>query len=100
MSENQNDSHGNAPDRSDVALILIDVINDLEFAGGELLPRYALPAAENIARLKKCVATDASSSESRYPAFGPNPFFLLNLISARKRRRAARNIHLNLKGID
>jgi len=53
MSENQSDSHGNAPDRSDVALILIDVINDLEFAGGELLLRYALPAADNIARLKK-----------------------------------------------
>jgi nicotinamidase-related amidase len=29
------DLHGNVPDESDVALLLIDVINDLEFEGGE-----------------------------------------------------------------
>ena len=28
-----NDLHGNAPDESELALLLIDVINDLEFAG-------------------------------------------------------------------
>ena len=52
-----NNSHGNAPDRSAVALILIDVINDLEFDGGELLLEHALPAAENIVRLKKRAQT-------------------------------------------
>jgi nicotinamidase-related amidase len=48
-----NDLHGNAPDKAEVALLLIDVINDLEFEGGEKLFQYALPAAKNIARLKK-----------------------------------------------
>lgn len=47
------DLHGNAPDKSEIALLLIDVINDLEFEGGEALLRNALPAATNIARLKK-----------------------------------------------
>jgi nicotinamidase-related amidase len=49
---NNNDLHGNAPDKSEIALVLIDVINDLEFEGGEELFRAALPAARNIARLK------------------------------------------------
>lgn len=36
-----------------VALLLIDVINDLEFDGGEALAKAALPAAGNIAWLKQ-----------------------------------------------
>jgi nicotinamidase-related amidase len=48
-----NDLHGNAPDKSEIALLLIDVINDLEFPGGEELLQSALPAARNIARLKE-----------------------------------------------
>ncbi|MGQ0761139.1 MAG: cysteine hydrolase family protein [Acidobacteriota bacterium] len=52
MKQNS-DLHGNAPDRSPVALLLIDVINDLEFEGGEKLLRHALPAAKRIAALKK-----------------------------------------------
>ncbi|MBM7096266.1 MULTISPECIES: cysteine hydrolase family protein [Alteribacter] len=36
-----------------VALLLVDVINDFEFADGEKLIRYAKPMAEKIARLKK-----------------------------------------------
>ena len=51
--EKNKDLHGNAPDDSDIALLLIDVINDLEFEGGEDLFRDALPAARNIARLKE-----------------------------------------------
>lgn len=47
------DLHGNAPDKSEIALVLIDTINDLEFAGGEELFRNALPAARRIADLKK-----------------------------------------------
>jgi nicotinamidase-related amidase len=47
------DLHGNAPDKSEVALVLIDVINDLEFEGGEQLLDQALLAADNIARLKQ-----------------------------------------------
>ena len=54
MATKRNDDlHGNAPDNSPVALLLIDVINDLEFDGGEKLLRYALPAAERIAAFKE-----------------------------------------------
>ncbi|NLO80023.1 MAG: cysteine hydrolase [Xanthomonadaceae bacterium] len=41
------------PDQSAVALLIIDTINDLEFAGGETLLRHALPMAHNIAALKR-----------------------------------------------
>lgn len=47
------DLHGNAPDESEIALLLIDTINDLEFEGGEELFRNALPAAKRIAHLKE-----------------------------------------------
>ena len=47
------DLHGNVPDRAEVALLLIDVINDLEFPGGELLLPHALGAARNVAALKR-----------------------------------------------
>src|SRR5437868_6502758 len=47
------DLHGNAPDKSDVALLIIDVINDLEFPKGDQLLHYALPAAQNLAALKR-----------------------------------------------
>jgi nicotinamidase-related amidase len=53
MEKKNSDLHGNAPDKSEVVLLLIDVINDLEFEGGEELLRNALPAARNIARLKE-----------------------------------------------
>ncbi len=47
------DLHGNVPDKSDVALLLIDVINDLEFESGEKLLKHALPMARKIAALKQ-----------------------------------------------
>ena len=47
------DLHGNAPDKSEIALLLIDTINDLEFDGGEELIQTALPAAKKIAHLKE-----------------------------------------------
>ncbi|HJP58843.1 MAG TPA: cysteine hydrolase [Gemmatimonadaceae bacterium] len=53
MPTKNNDLHGNVPDESPVALILIDVINDMEFDSGEALFRNALPAARNLARLKQ-----------------------------------------------
>jgi nicotinamidase-related amidase len=46
------DLHGNVPDKAAVALLLIDVINDLEFKDGETLLEHALPMAERIAELK------------------------------------------------
>ncbi|HEY0170969.1 MAG TPA: isochorismatase family cysteine hydrolase [Pyrinomonadaceae bacterium] len=53
MPAKNEDLHGNVPDKSSVALLLIDVINDLEFeSGGELL-RHAMPMAERLAALKR-----------------------------------------------
>ena len=49
------DLHGSAPDKSDLALLLIDVINDLEFEGAEALLEHALPMADRIAALKRQV---------------------------------------------
>jgi nicotinamidase-related amidase len=48
--------HGGAPTSSVVALLLIDVINDLEFDAGATLLRRALPAARRIAALKERAA--------------------------------------------
>ncbi len=45
--------HGNVPDTAEAALVLIDVINDLEFPEGDELLRYARPMAERIAALKR-----------------------------------------------
>lgn len=54
MSENKNaDLHGNAPDNSPAVLLIIDMINDLEFEDGEKLVAPARAAAERIAALKQ-----------------------------------------------
>jgi nicotinamidase-related amidase len=47
------DLHGSAPDHSPVALLVIDMINDLEFEGGEKLLPQAVKAARCIAGLKR-----------------------------------------------
>src|SRR3954465_4901185 len=47
------DLHGSAPDKSDVALLLIDVINDLDFPEANQLLRYARPMARRLLRLKQ-----------------------------------------------
>ena len=49
----QHDLHGSAPDTSETALLLIDVINDFEFPRGDELFRQALPVAARIAELKR-----------------------------------------------
>jgi hypothetical protein len=41
--------HGNAPDNSKTALLLIDLINDFEFKGAEALFELALPMARRVA---------------------------------------------------
>ena len=53
MPAKNRDLHGSAPDKADVAILLIDVINDLEFPEGEQLLRFAVPMARQIARLKE-----------------------------------------------
>jgi len=69
MKGNDSDLHGNAPDNSTVALLLIDVINDFEFEGGAQLLRHALPSAKRIAGLKHCCR------EARIPSIYVNDNF-------------------------
>ena len=45
--------HGNAPDKCCVALLLIDVINDLDFPDADKILRFAVPMATRIAALAK-----------------------------------------------
>jgi nicotinamidase-related amidase len=52
MPAKNSDLHGNAPDTCDAALLLVDVINDLEFPGGRKLLKPGLRAARRIAALK------------------------------------------------
>lgn len=52
MAKDQN-LHGQAPDSCPIALLLIDVINDLEFAGGEELLPQALRMADELAALAR-----------------------------------------------
>jgi nicotinamidase-related amidase len=47
------DLHGNVPDTSPVALLLIDVINDMEFPGGAELFEHSMEIAPRIAALKR-----------------------------------------------
>jgi nicotinamidase-related amidase len=56
MLAKQDDSQRNVPGDRAVALLLIDVINDLEFDGGEELLAHALPMATQIATLKRRAA--------------------------------------------
>src|SRR4051812_39601411 len=53
MQNKAHDLHGMAPDNSSGALLMIDVINDLEFEGSEQLIRYVKPMAERLADLKR-----------------------------------------------
>jgi nicotinamidase-related amidase len=52
MPKRNPDLHGSAPDTSPAALLVIDMINDLEFEGGEKLLPQAVRAARRIAALK------------------------------------------------
>jgi nicotinamidase-related amidase len=47
------DLHGNVPEKCPVALLLIDVINHMDFEGSEALVRQAVPMARRIAALKE-----------------------------------------------
>jgi nicotinamidase-related amidase len=53
MPARNEDLHGNAPDKAAVALLLIDVINDLDFPEADQLLRHALPMARRLLALKR-----------------------------------------------
>lgn len=52
MPKNE-DLHGNAPDKSKIALLIVDMICDFNFDEGDKLFKQAEPIAENIEKLKK-----------------------------------------------
>jgi nicotinamidase-related amidase len=47
------DLHGNVPDKSPLVLLIIDMINDLDFPEGESLLAHAFPMSERLQSLKK-----------------------------------------------
>jgi nicotinamidase-related amidase len=53
MPEKNQDLHGSAPDKSDTALLLIDVINDLEFPEAEQMLPAARLMADRIVQLRE-----------------------------------------------
>lgn len=50
---NNPDLHGSVPENCPVALLLVDVINDMEFDGAEALLKAALPMAKRLAAFKR-----------------------------------------------
>lgn len=53
MAQQIHNLHGNAPDKADLALLVIDVINDLEFPEGDNLFQFALPMARRLVELMR-----------------------------------------------
>ncbi|MGZ8916074.1 MAG: cysteine hydrolase family protein [Methylobacter sp.] len=52
MADEQDDLHGNAPDSSATVLLIIDLINDFTFPGGDELHTQAEPMARRIVDLR------------------------------------------------
>lgn len=59
MNEINSNLHGSAPDKSEIALLLIDVINDFDFPEAEQILDDALAMARQIAALKERAKRDA-----------------------------------------
>jgi nicotinamidase-related amidase len=53
MARSEDNLHGGTPDKARAALLLIDVINDLDFPEANQLLRQAMPMAERLAALKE-----------------------------------------------
>jgi nicotinamidase-related amidase len=53
MPAKNHDLHGNVPESSPIALLIIDVISDFDFPDGDKLLENTKPIAENIARLRR-----------------------------------------------
>jgi nicotinamidase-related amidase len=53
MPKRNADLHGLAPDKSEIALLIVDVINDLDFPEAKQLLRFVPAMARRLARLKQ-----------------------------------------------
>ncbi|MGH8502573.1 MAG: isochorismatase family protein [Gammaproteobacteria bacterium] len=65
----EDDLHGNAPDSAGTALLIVDVINDLEFPGADRLFESARDMATHLAELK------ARAGRARIPCIYVNDNF-------------------------
>jgi nicotinamidase-related amidase len=85
--------HGSAPDQCPVALLLVDVINPLDFPEADQLLRHAVPAAGRLAELK------ARARAARVPVVYANDNFGrwrsdLNAVVERCRERGCKGREL------
>jgi nicotinamidase-related amidase len=69
MAVRNRDLHGSAPDKSETALLMVDVINDLNFPEANQLLRYAPAMARRLAKLK------ARAKKARIPVVYVNDNF-------------------------
>lgn len=69
MPARNRDLHGSAPDKCATALLIVDVINDLDFPEARQLMRYAPAMARKLARLK------ARAKKARVPVVYVNDNF-------------------------
>jgi nicotinamidase-related amidase len=69
MPSKNRDLHGNMPDKAEAALLLIDVINDLDFPEADELLKHALPMAKKLHEFK------ARAKNSGIPAVYVNDNF-------------------------
>ena len=53
MRQRNSDLHGSAPDKSETALLIVDVINDLDFPEAKQLARFIPNMTRSLARLRK-----------------------------------------------
>ena len=79
MPAKNEDLHGSVPDKSEVALVLIDMINDLEFDEGEKLLQHIQVVAENIAQLKNKPNKQVSLSSTSMITTGVGNLTLISL---------------------
>src|SRR3982750_414166 len=69
MPVRNRDLHGSAPDKSEVALLLVDVINDLDFPEADQLMRFVPAMSKKLATLKE------RAKRARIPAIYVNDNF-------------------------
>ncbi|MFN2397865.1 MAG: cysteine hydrolase family protein [Gemmatimonadaceae bacterium] len=53
MPDETRNDHGNSPDHCRASLVLVDVINDMQFDGATSLLRHAIPMARRLKALKR-----------------------------------------------
>ena len=70
------DLHGNVPDKSPVALLIVDMINDLEWPGGDKLAEQVMPVAKRIRELRdkaRALGIPGSRASSSLGRSRPSP---------------------------